>query len=113
LTVVEEIGIEESQMTVIEYARLRDDLEGLGRRIDKRVQELKDTGRFPEEFERVAKEIHARRLQQHDRVSEAIHSGSEWNILAAELMRDYNSLSDNVLRLEQRIDGQFAKDQKG
>jgi hypothetical protein len=81
-------------MSEVEFAKLGNDLDGLGQRIEKRVQELKNTGRFPEEFERAANEIRARRQQQRDRVTEAIRSGSEWKILTAELMRDYNSLAD-------------------
>jgi hypothetical protein len=99
-------------MSEIEYAKLGDDLDALGQRIEKRVRELKTTGQFPDELERTAREIRSRRQQQRDRVAEAIRSGSEWNILRAELVRDYNSLSDNVLRFEQRIDEQYARNEK-
>ena len=99
-------------MSELEYARLRDDFDVLGQRIQKRMQELKGDGRFPEDFERTASEIQEHRRRASDRVAEAIRSGSQWNILKTELMWDYESLSDNVLRFEQQIDEQFAENQK-
>jgi hypothetical protein len=95
-----------------EYAKFGKDLDSLAQRIEKRVQELKNSGRFPEDFEGAANDIRTDQQRLRDRVDDAIRSGSEWSIMKAELARDYGSLSDNALSFERRIDEEFAISQR-
>lgn len=88
---------------------LDDRLASLSRRIAERVRQLKEHGRFTDEFERVAGDIQARQKRLNDRVSAAIDSGKSWDLIKAELERDYGSLSDNVKTFEQQIEADFAK----
>jgi hypothetical protein len=95
-----------------EYAKFGKDLDSLALRIEKRVQELKNSGRFPEDFEGAANDIRAHRQRLRDQVADAISSGSKWKIMEAELARDYGSLSDNALSFERRIDEEFARNRR-
>lgn len=92
-----------------DYAQLQSDLETLSRRLDAHVQEMKEGGRFSSAFEGPANDIRARQMQLRSRVTDAIRSGREWAIVKTELMRDYSSLVDSLLQLEQRIDETFSK----
>jgi len=81
----------------------------LSRRIAERVRQLKEHGRFTDEFERVAGDIEARQKHLNARVSATIDSGENWDRIKAELERDYSSLFDNVASFEQQIEADFAK----
>lgn len=91
------------------HIELDDRLDLLSRRIAERVRQLKDHGRFSDEFERVAGDIQARQKHLNARVSAAIASGANWELMKAELERDYSSLFDNVTSFEQQIEADFAK----
>jgi len=93
-----------------EYAGFSNDLDRLAERIGTRMTELKNAGRFREDFEGSANEILARHEQLRDRAAQAARSGTAWETMKAELTRDYSSLFDNALGFEQRIDEDFAKD---
>jgi len=95
-----------------EYAKFGKDLDSLALRIEKRVQELKNSSRFPEDFEGAANDIRAHRQRLRDHVADAIRSGSEWGIMKDELVRDYGSLSENALSFERQIDEEFAKNRR-
>ena len=91
------------------HTELDDRLASLSRRIAEHVRQLKEHGRFTDEFERVASDIQARQKRLNDRVSAAIESGKNWDLIKAELERDYSSLFDNVVSFEQQIEADFAK----
>ena len=95
-----------------EYAGFDCNLARLAQRIEMRVSELKKSGRFGEDFEGPANDILARQEQLRDRAAKAVQSGTEWEIVKAELKRDYSSLFDNALSFEQRIDEDFAKNKE-
>jgi hypothetical protein len=95
-----------------EYAGFANELDRLGRRIEMRMMELKKSGRFREDFEGPANEILARQELLRDRAANAVRSGKGWEIMKAELERDYSSLFDNALSFERRIDEDFAKNQE-
>ena len=88
---------------------LDDRLTSLSRRIAERVHQLKEHGRLTDEFERVASDIEARQKHLNARVSAAIDSGDNWDLMKTELERDYSSLFDNVTSFEQQIEADFAK----
>ena len=88
---------------------LDDRLALLSRRIAERVDQLKEHGRFTDEFERVASDIRARQKHLNARVSAAGESGESWDLIKAELERDYSSLFDNAASFEQQIEADFAK----
>ena len=90
-------------------SKLDDRLASLSRRIGERVRQLKENGRFSDEFERVAADIQARQTHLNARVSAAIDSGESWDVIKTELERDYSSLFDNVTHFEQQIEADFAK----
>jgi hypothetical protein len=81
----------------------------LSRRIQERVRALDEAGRLPGQIEGLASEIRASQKQLRDRVAAAIRSGDAWSVMKAEFMRDYSSLSDNLLGFEQRIDEEYAR----
>ena len=91
------------------HAELDDRLTLLSSRIAERVRQLKEHGRFTDEFERVASDIDARQKRLNARVSVAIDWGENWDTIKAELERDYSSLFDNVTAFEQQIEADFAK----
>ena len=91
------------------HTELDDRLASLSCRIAERVRQLKEHGRFTDEFERVVSEIQARQERLNARVSAAIDSGKSWDLIKAELERDYSSLFDNAASFEQKIEADFAK----
>ena len=96
-------------MPADKHIELDDRLASLSRRIAERVRQLKEHGRFTDEFERVTSDIEARQKRLNARVSAAIESGEDWDLVEAELERDYSSLFDNVASFEQQIEADFAK----
>ena len=52
--------------------------------------------------------IERRQHQLDERVATAIRSGDFWELIKAELARDYSSLFDGFLAYGTRIDGDYA-----
>lgn len=93
-----------------DFAGRERQLAELSRRIEERIGQLKRFGRFPDAFENTRVEIEAHQRALRDRLATAIRSGHEWQIVKAELARDYASLSDNMLAFEQQIEAEYARD---
>ena len=63
-------------------------------------------------YSRVTAEIEKRQAARFARVLDAIHSGRLWDIVRAELARDYASLFDNFLSFEKNVDTDFESRSK-
>lgn len=107
--VLHRLQSEELIISANNKSELDDRLAALSQRIAERVRQLKEYGRFTDEVERVTSNIEARHKRLNARVSAAIESGEDWDLIKAEFERDYSSLFDNLASFEQKIEADFAK----
>lgn len=90
------------------FATAQERLEAYARKLDQRLAEMRTSGKLTSGYSGLRGEIEERRRLLRERVSEAIRVGKFWDIVAAELRRDYSALFEDVLGFERRIDLEFA-----
>jgi hypothetical protein len=93
------------QSNAVELER---DLEAFSRRLEARIHEFKATGQLPSAHEELANEMRERQAQLRRKVSEAIASGTAWDVIRTEFTRDFQALFDSFARWERRLDADSA-----
>lgn len=78
------------------------------RAFDSHLGALQSRRRLGPRYDQLFAEMGARRKMLRERVTAAIRSGRFWEIVKAELARDYQSLFDNATAIEPHIDRDFA-----
>jgi hypothetical protein len=97
-------------MAQSELAAFRRKLDEFSAQLDTRMREFKEKGRFSELDRGFSAEAQARADQLRGRVAEAAEHGTPWDLLKAQVERDFNTLVDDIAALERRFDAQFAGD---
>lgn len=88
---------------------LRDRLDALSSRIDRRVRELKERGAFSGMHGAGMDDIRRRSAMIQERLDAAIARGSSWDMMKYELERDFHSLNEDFESFEQRLDASAMK----
>jgi hypothetical protein len=83
---------------------LRDRLDALSGRIDRKVRELKERGAFSGAHNAGMEDIRRRSAAIQKKLDAAITSGDRWNMLKYEVERDFHSLNEDFEQFERRLD---------
>jgi len=88
---------------------LRTKLDVLSRRLDVQTDEFQQSG----EFLYLHRELMAKISKRHDslrrRVETAARQGTTWDLIKAEFARDFSSIFDDLLLLEQRLEASMMR----
>ena len=88
----------------------RDELAACAKRLDRLLADLHRTGKLTSGQASTARNIERRRRALRDQVNEAIRRGKFWDIVVAELRRDYGSLIENMLEAIRSVDHKYSID---
>ena len=99
-------------MTQASAIELEHDLEEFSSRLDARIREFQATGQLSSAHEELANQMRGRQADLRKKVNDAIRSGTAWDVIRAEFVRDYRSLFDSFTRWEDRLNSDAAKPNK-
>ena len=88
---------------------LRDKLDGLSYRIERRLRELKQRGAFSGVYGAGMDDIRRRSAAIKQKLDAAIAKGGRWDILKWELERDFHALNEDFALFEARLDASAMK----
>jgi hypothetical protein len=88
---------------------LQERLSELAKRIDSRAREFKEQGGFSIIRRETIDQINRRYDELQKRVESAASNGSVWELIRAQLVRDYSRLFDDFLRFEEHLDAEEMK----
>jgi hypothetical protein len=91
-------------VTIQEPDALRDRLDALSGRIDRKVREWKERGAFSGAEGAGMDEIRRRSAAIQKRLDDATSRGDTWKMLKYELERDFHSLKEDFREFERRLD---------
>ena len=92
-----------------EIAALQKKLDDLSARLRARIEEFRQKGEFSDTHAALLKEIRQRNDALKSKVAEAGQKGTTWDLVKAEFARDYSSLFDDLLEIEERLDAEAMK----
>ena len=96
-------------MSDVDKAGLERKLAELSDRLHARKQELRKFGEFVDIHQSLLTEIQQRSDALTSRVKETEAAGSVWELVKAEFARDFGSLYDDFLQIEDRLDSEAMK----
>jgi len=99
-------------MRDVEKAAFERKLDEFSDRLRLRTEEFSKSGGFSDVHEALLKDIQRRNEKLKRKVKEA-RTSSVWEMIKAEIVRDYNALFDDLLQFEERLDTEFKKTNKG
>jgi hypothetical protein len=108
------LNFEESTipMSDPDHAAFRKKLDDFSERLHARTEEFRRTGEFSDIHATLLNDIGRRNDALKSKVAEAEHKGKTWDLVKAELARDYGSLFDDLLQIEERLDAATMKQDK-
>jgi hypothetical protein len=99
-------------MSHFDKAAFKKKLDELSRLIHAREKEFRQQGEFLDIHRALLEEIRQRNDALMKKVAEAEHRSSTWELVKAELARDYSSLLDDLLQFGERLDAEIMKQTK-
>jgi len=96
-------------MTEADRKALKEKLNDLSRQIDDRVRDLKERGVFSESRRQLVADIRRRQEQINKKLASAEAKGRAWAVIRAEIERDFGSLYDDLLQINERLDADEMK----
>ena len=84
----------------------------LSERVNKQSDEFGKRGEFVDDHRALLIQIERRRRELRARVRRAEESGSTWELIKAEFVRDFSSLGDTFLQFLERLDSDAMKRQR-
>ena len=96
-------------MNDVEKTDLEGKLHELSERLQARDAELRKSGEFSDIHRALLAKIQRRSDSLRRRVKETEAAGSSWDLVKAEFARDFSSLYDDLLQLEDRLDSDAMK----
>ena len=81
----------------------------LSLRVDSRMREFEENGEFSQIHRELMTQIGDSRDQLRKKVEIAVAQGTTWDIIKAELARDYAAIFDNLLLFEERLEANAMK----
>jgi hypothetical protein len=96
-------------MSEAERDQMRARLDEFSRRLDARTREFKETGELSDLHQSLLRQIQGRHDRMQARLASAEASGSTWDVIKVELERDFRSVYDDLLLLNDRLDASQMK----
>ena len=96
-------------MSEAERDRMRARLDEFSRRLDARTREFENRGEFSDLHRSLIGKIERRRERLRAKLASAEASGSTWEVVKVELERDFSSIDDDLLLLDERLDADQMK----
>ena len=96
-------------MSDLAKSELKSRLDELSTRLSAREAELRKSGEFSDVHRAVLTEIKQHSDALRRRVEDAESGGSAWELIRTEFARDFGSLYDDLLQLEERLDSEAMK----
>jgi deoxyadenosine/deoxycytidine kinase len=96
-------------MSEAERDQMRARLDEFSRRLDARTREFEQRGEFSDLHRSLLDQIEARRQGLQAKLASAEASGSTWEVVKDEFQRDFSSIHDDLLRIDERLDTEQMK----
>jgi hypothetical protein len=96
-------------MTETDGDALKEKLDDFSRRLDDHVRDMKERGLFSESHQRLVADMTQRRDQINKKLASAEAKGCLWSVIRIETERDFGSLFDDLLQLNERLDADRMK----
>jgi len=96
-------------MTETDRDALKEKLDDFSRRLDDHVRDMKQRGVFSESHRRLVADMAQRRDQINKKLASAEAKGRPWLVIRSETERDFGSLFDDLLQLNERLDADQTK----
>lgn len=91
-------------MTEAERDNLTAKLDEFSKRLDAHVRDLKERGQFTEAHRNLIAEITQRHDQMQKKLALAEAKGTAWEVFKRETERDFSSLFDDLLQINEGLD---------
>ncbi|HMA69938.1 MAG TPA: hypothetical protein VKP67_00375 [Xanthobacteraceae bacterium] len=99
-------------MSEAERDQMRTKLDEFSRRLDAVTREFRERGELSDPHQSLISQIQGRRERMQDKLACAEAKGSGWEIIKIELERDFSSIYDDVLRLNEELDADEMKQEQ-
>ena len=96
-------------MSDAERDGMRARLDEFSRRLDARTREFEQRGELSDLHRSLLGQIEGRRQGLQAKLASAEASGSTWEVVKAEFERDFSSIHDDLLLLDERLDADQMK----
>ena len=96
-------------MTETDHDALKEKLDDFSRRLDDQVRHMKERGLFSEPHQRLVADMTERRDQINKKLASAEAKGGLLSVIRSETERDFGSLFDDLLQLNERLDADQMK----
>ncbi len=96
-------------MTQTERDELRDRLDDFSKRLAAHARDLKERGEFSETHRALIDDIKRRHGHIEKKLVLAEAQGTPWDVIKIETERDFSSIHDDLLRLNEQLDAAEMK----
>ena len=90
-------------MSDAERDRMRARLDELSQRLDARTREFKETGELSDLHQSLLRQIQGRHDRMQAKLASVEAKGSAWDVIRVEFERDFRSIYDDLLLLDDRL----------
>ena len=95
------------------YEELKDKLDALSSQLGAHLRDLHERGEFTEEHRALIADITRRQEQFRKKVANVEANGAAWDLIKSETQRDFSSLLDNLLQINEQLDADDMKSRYG
>ena len=99
-------------MSEAERDQMRARLDEFSHRLDARTREFEQQGEMSDLHRSLLGEIDGRRQRLQAKLAAAEASGSTWKVIKAEFERDFSSIQDDLLLIDERLDADQMKPER-
>jgi len=96
-------------MSDAERRKLVYKLDEFSRRLDAHVRDLTERGQITDAHRKIKEEMARRQDEMRRKIAAAQAEGTSWDLIKSEAERDFNSLFDALLDLNERLDADQMK----
>jgi hypothetical protein len=96
-------------MSEAERDRMRARLDEFSQRLDARTREFQERGELSDVHQALMSQIHERRARLQGRLASVEATGSAWDVIRVECERDFSSIHNDLLLLDERLDADQMK----
>jgi hypothetical protein len=96
-------------MSEAERNRMRAQLDEFSQRLDARTLEFKERGELSDVHQSLISQIEGRHARMQARLASVEANGSAWDVIRVEFKRDFRSIYDDLLLLNDRLDASQMK----
>jgi hypothetical protein len=100
-------------MTQVERDELKERLDDFSRRLNAHVRSWKERGEFTDVHRTSIDDITRRHDQIQKKLASAEAHGTPWDVIKIETERDFSSLFDNLLQINEQLDADEKREDNG